>query len=198
MEIAPVAFLLLLCLVLTVQGGPVMRYMDATAQSLHAPAAYVRDVLSRPAVPGPNAPRRHHERASALSAADGVAARHVAAAERAVVGQVVLGGIIALAASLAMAALQPAKPKLRRWDMIPQLVADRAWRTFCAPTSPWRASSCAAGGRREHPASSMIPLELRDRTGLAVLACIITSTPGHRLGRISCRQRQASRSMCST
>lgn len=54
-EIVPVAFLLLLCLVLTVQGGPVMRYMDATAQALHAPAGYVRDVLSAPRVPGPEA-----------------------------------------------------------------------------------------------------------------------------------------------
>ncbi len=52
-EIAPVAFLLILCLLLTVQAGPAMRYMDATAQSLHTPTSYVRDVLSAPRVPGP-------------------------------------------------------------------------------------------------------------------------------------------------
>jgi multicomponent K+:H+ antiporter subunit D len=52
-EIAPVAFLLMLCLALTVQGGPAMRYMDATAQSLHSPAHYIRDVLAAPRVPGP-------------------------------------------------------------------------------------------------------------------------------------------------
>jgi multicomponent K+:H+ antiporter subunit D len=52
-EIAPVAFLLLLCLALTIEGGPAMRYMDATAQSLHQPATYVRDVLSAKPVPNP-------------------------------------------------------------------------------------------------------------------------------------------------
>jgi multicomponent K+:H+ antiporter subunit D len=57
MEIAPVAFLLTLCLVMTVQGGQMMRYMDATAQSLHSPADYVRDVLSAQPIPGPDAAR---------------------------------------------------------------------------------------------------------------------------------------------
>jgi multicomponent K+:H+ antiporter subunit D len=57
LEIAPVAFLLTLCLLMTVQGGQVMRYMEATAQSLHSPADYLRDVLSTQPIPGPNAPR---------------------------------------------------------------------------------------------------------------------------------------------
>jgi multicomponent K+:H+ antiporter subunit D len=51
-EIAPIAFLLALTLALSVLGGPVMRYMDATAHALHAPAAYVQEVLS--AAPRPN------------------------------------------------------------------------------------------------------------------------------------------------
>lgn len=51
MEIAPVAFLLTLCLTMTILGGPLLRYTDATAQSLHRPAGYIRDVLSTPPVP---------------------------------------------------------------------------------------------------------------------------------------------------
>ena len=47
-EIAPVAGLLLLCAALTVQAGPVMAYMRATAQSLHKPDRYVQDVLATP------------------------------------------------------------------------------------------------------------------------------------------------------
>src|SRR3546814_4916024 len=39
-EIAPVAGLLLLCAALTIQAGPVMAYMQATARSLHAPSPY--------------------------------------------------------------------------------------------------------------------------------------------------------------
>lgn len=93
------------------------------------------------------------------------------------VGQVVLGGIIALAASLAMAALQPVKPRIRRWDMIPQLA-------LIVLADILRSNIAVAGiilQGRGHARTSgfvMIPLELRDRTALAVLACIITSTPG--------------------
>ena len=36
-EMAPVMFLLILCAAQTVQAGPVMRFMQATAQSLHTP-----------------------------------------------------------------------------------------------------------------------------------------------------------------
>jgi len=44
-EMAPVAVLLLLCAIQTTQAGPVMRFMQATAQSLHAPHDYIRGVL---------------------------------------------------------------------------------------------------------------------------------------------------------
>jgi multicomponent K+:H+ antiporter subunit D len=43
-EMAPVIFLLVICAAQTVQAGPVMRFMQATAQSLHAPGGYIRDV----------------------------------------------------------------------------------------------------------------------------------------------------------
>jgi multicomponent K+:H+ antiporter subunit D len=45
-EMAPIVVLLFLCLALTVQAGPAMRFMQATAQSLHAPNEYLHDVLS--------------------------------------------------------------------------------------------------------------------------------------------------------
>jgi multicomponent K+:H+ antiporter subunit D len=44
-EMAPVMFLLVLCAAQTVQAGPVMRFMKTTAQSLHAPGGYIRDVM---------------------------------------------------------------------------------------------------------------------------------------------------------
>ena len=49
-----------------------MRYMEATAQSLHAPQDYVRSVLPAPPSPEP-AKRAADEALAALSAADGVA-----------------------------------------------------------------------------------------------------------------------------
>ncbi len=44
-EIAPVLSLLVLCVIMTVQAGPVMRYMEATAKALHSPKGYIADVL---------------------------------------------------------------------------------------------------------------------------------------------------------
>jgi multicomponent K+:H+ antiporter subunit D len=44
-EIAPVVVLLMLCATLTVGAGPTMRYMDATAASLHNPQSYIRSIL---------------------------------------------------------------------------------------------------------------------------------------------------------
>jgi multicomponent K+:H+ antiporter subunit D len=41
----PVAALLFLCLALTIQAAPVMRYLDATAQALHRPHNYIDHVL---------------------------------------------------------------------------------------------------------------------------------------------------------
>jgi multicomponent K+:H+ antiporter subunit E len=93
------------------------------------------------------------------------------------VGHVIVGGVIALAASLVMSALQPAKPRLRRWDKIPRL----AWIVL---VDILQSNVAVAGiilqGKRQQrrPGFVTIPLELRDRTGLAVLACIITTTPG--------------------
>jgi multicomponent K+:H+ antiporter subunit D len=44
-EITPVVVLLLLCAVQTILADPIMRYMQATARSLHAPHDYIRAVL---------------------------------------------------------------------------------------------------------------------------------------------------------
>jgi multicomponent K+:H+ antiporter subunit D len=49
-EMAPVLALLLLCLGLTVGGGPAMRYMEATTQALRTPQDYVTGVLNAPRV----------------------------------------------------------------------------------------------------------------------------------------------------
>lgn len=93
------------------------------------------------------------------------------------VGHVVLGSVIAFGASHAMTALQPDKPKLRRWDLIPLLV-------LILLKDIARSNLAVAGivlqGRRRQRTSGFvtIPLQLRDPTGLALLACIITSTPG--------------------
>lgn len=93
-------------------------------------------------------------------------------------GQLVLGLVLSVSASAAMAALQPSKPRLRRWRLIPRLMAMVAVDII-------RSNAAVAtlivrrGGRPDRVSGFVtIPLQLRDRTGLAILACIITSTPG--------------------
>lgn len=92
-------------------------------------------------------------------------------------GHVILGTVIAIAAAKAMTALEPAKPRIGRWLSIPVLVADVLVDIL---RSNIAVAAIVLRGRRGLKDSGflVIPLELRDKTGLAVLACIITSTPG--------------------
>jgi multicomponent K+:H+ antiporter subunit D len=47
-EMAPVAALLALCIVLTIAAGPALRYLQDAAEVLQSPRPYVEEVLSRP------------------------------------------------------------------------------------------------------------------------------------------------------
>lgn len=93
-------------------------------------------------------------------------------------GNALLGGAIAIIAGRAMASLHPAGPRLRRWDKIARLgrivVADIIRSNIAV------ASLIVTHGHRGRRNSDFveIPLELRDRSGLAWLAVIITATPG--------------------
>jgi len=92
-------------------------------------------------------------------------------------GHLLLGSAVALVASRVMMALQPTKPMLRRWQLIPLLL----WRVLVdVARSNIAVSTIVLQGRRREWTSGFvaIPLELRDKLGLAVLACIVTSTPG--------------------
>ncbi len=51
-EIAPIMLLLGLTLAMTVQAGPVMRYMQETARILDLPASYIQGVISAPRAGG--------------------------------------------------------------------------------------------------------------------------------------------------
>ena len=51
-EVAPIGLLLLACIALTFQAGPVLGYLARTSADLHQPGAYVKRVLGEPVVPG--------------------------------------------------------------------------------------------------------------------------------------------------
>jgi multicomponent K+:H+ antiporter subunit D len=52
-ECLPIGLILAACMVLTMRADPVTRYLQATADSLYAPADYISSVLSTRPVPGP-------------------------------------------------------------------------------------------------------------------------------------------------
>lgn len=92
-------------------------------------------------------------------------------------GHILLGTVIALFAGRALAALQPEKPRIRRIDKLLWLV--------CLVTVDVLRSNFAVAlivmqgrGREQTSGFLTVPLILRDRSGLAILACIITATPG--------------------
>jgi len=92
-------------------------------------------------------------------------------------GQLLLGSVIALIAAWTLAALSPAKPRIKRWDLLPKLFAIVFYDIVRSNIAV--ASIILHGGKRIGKSNFMtIPLDLRDPTGLACLAIIITSTPG--------------------
>jgi len=92
-------------------------------------------------------------------------------------GQVLLGCGLALLGPWILTLLQPAKTHLRRPGAIPRLF----WRVLLDII---RSNLAVAriilhpGLRARTPGFVNITLDLRDPYGLAVLACIITATPG--------------------
>lgn len=92
-------------------------------------------------------------------------------------GQLVIGICVALLAGQGLAALHPAKPRLRRWQLIPKLIAIVLYDIVRSNIAVVR---IIVGGPRVVRRSGFvsIPLQLRDPLGLAILSIIITSTPG--------------------
>lgn len=93
-------------------------------------------------------------------------------------GHLLLGMVIALIAGWAMSALEPSRPKLRRiWPLfrLATIVCGDIARSNIAV-----ARLILSGGRQGSRRSGFVevPLRLQDPTALALLAMIITATPG--------------------
>lgn len=93
-------------------------------------------------------------------------------------GHLVLGTAIALVAGWSMGELHPARIRIRRWTPALRLALIVPWDILVSNLAVARL--ILTNGRRGARRSGFIriPLELRDPTGLAVLAMIITATPG--------------------
>jgi len=93
-------------------------------------------------------------------------------------GHLLLGIAVAVVSGRSMSALTPAKVRIRRWVLIPQLV----WIVLydIVRSNIAVATLILTRGRHGQRRSGfvLIPLTLRDPMGLAILAIIITATPG--------------------
>lgn len=92
-------------------------------------------------------------------------------------GQLILGTAVALAAAQGMVALNPAKPRIRRWGLLPKLVAIVLYDIVRSNIAVARLI-LREGDHRRVSGFLTIPLELRSPVALAVLGVIVTSTPG--------------------
>lgn len=92
-------------------------------------------------------------------------------------GQLIAGTAVALIAAQGMAALNPAKPRIRRWSLLPKLIGIVLYDIIRSNIAVARLIM-NEGNRRRVSGFLSIPLELRSPMGLAVLGVIITSTPG--------------------
>ncbi len=93
-------------------------------------------------------------------------------------GHLLLGGVVAVIAGWAMGALRPERPSLRRWSTIPRLLGIVAWDILRSNAAvAWLILSGGRGGTRRS-GFLHVPLRLRHPSALAVLAIIVTATPG--------------------
>ncbi len=91
------------------------------------------------------------------------------------VGQVLLGVIVASLACWAVVALEPPKPRIRGIGKIVQVIGIVIGDIVLSNIAVLR---LILSGRPPRSVFVTIPLELKDPNGLAVLACIVTATPG--------------------
>jgi len=93
-------------------------------------------------------------------------------------GHLILGTAVALLAGRAFALLEPARPRLGRPVAMVRLAAIVTWDILLSNIAV-AARIIGAGGRApRHPAFVEVPLRMRDPVPLAILAIIITATPG--------------------
>lgn len=92
-------------------------------------------------------------------------------------GQLLLGALVASFACWSVAALEPPKARLKRpgamLALLGRVALDIVQSNLAVLTLLLR-----RGEPQHRPAFLTIPLQLKDPNGLAVLACIVTATPG--------------------
>lgn len=93
------------------------------------------------------------------------------------VGHLLLGSVVAIFGGWAMASLRPDKPRIKKWYLLPRLFG----RVFIdiIRSNIAVALLILRGKRQKHTAGFItVPLQIEHPTALAIMAVILTSTPG--------------------
>lgn len=93
-------------------------------------------------------------------------------------GHLLLGTVVALIAGRAMAALHPARPRLRRWPLLIRLFFIVGWDIIRSNVAVARLILTNGRHGRRRSGFVEIRLDIHDETALAALAVIMTATPG--------------------
>ncbi|MDS9468302.1 Na+/H+ antiporter subunit E [Paracoccus sp. MBLB3053] len=93
-------------------------------------------------------------------------------------GHLALGSIVALFAGWTVARLHPPRPRIRRWSAIPRLMAVVSVDIFRSNLAVARVLLLGPDHPRYHSGFVELRLKLRDQNAIALLAIILTATPG--------------------
>ncbi|SIQ49263.1 multisubunit potassium/proton antiporter, PhaE subunit [Paracoccus thiocyanatus] len=93
-------------------------------------------------------------------------------------GHLVLGTLIALGAGWTVEHLHPPRPVFRRWQAIPKLMAIVALDILRSNISVARVLVLGPDHPKYHSGFVQLTLRMRDPNAIAVLAIILTGTPG--------------------
>lgn len=93
-------------------------------------------------------------------------------------GHLLLGSVIAVFAGWVVSRVQPPKPRLRRLHLIPRLFFIVAYDILRSNIAVAKVVLLGPDNPRYHSGFIRLDLTLRDPNALAVLAIIVTSTPG--------------------
>lgn len=92
-------------------------------------------------------------------------------------GHFLLGSVIAIGASRVMLALQPERIEVRHWSAVLRLIVLLLWEILRSNIAV--ASIILRGrGTARRAGFLVVPLDIKSPMGLALLSCILTSTPG--------------------
>lgn len=92
-------------------------------------------------------------------------------------GHILLGATVSLVACWAMASLRPAKPRLKRWYLLPRFFVTVLYDIVRSNIAV--AAIILSGHQKNHRSAFMhVTLDLKDPTALSLLAVVLTATPG--------------------